>query len=182
MPPPRVVERLEEVKDRELGLPSGLETTTGLLIEQLAFQGGLPPRLAATVARLQGVGAVVSVANGTVWLPADRQAPAGMAIPIDVSADPRSYTAAMPAAAALMSQLGPGRVVLSVDGARLRGLHVGDLTVVWGVTLRVTAIGPDSVVGAAEMFVCPTDGRRLRLPRDRYLLVLPTSSTGRASR
>jgi hypothetical protein len=140
--------------------------------------GGLPVRLAAAVGRLRGVRAVVSVANGTVWLPAGRAAPAGLSIPIDVSAaDPRAYAAAMPAASMLMSQLGPGRVVLSVDSARLRGVHVGDSIVLAGVALRVAAIGPDSVVGGAEMFVSPTDGRRLGLSRDRYLLVLPTLST-----
>jgi hypothetical protein len=141
--------------------------------------GALPARLADAVARLQGIRAVVSVANGTVWIPAGRAALAGMSIPIDVSAaDPRTNAAAMPAAAMLMSRLRPGRVVLSVEAARLRGLHVGDVTVLGGAALRVAAIGPDSVVGGAEMFVSPTDGRRLGLAQDRYLLVLPTLSTG----
>ncbi len=40
MPPPRVVERLEEVKDGELGLPAGLEAAPGLGVEQLALESG----------------------------------------------------------------------------------------------------------------------------------------------
>jgi hypothetical protein len=123
------------------------------------------------VAQVHGAG-TVAVANGSAWLPAHGGAPRGMAYPIDVSAaDPRSYASVVPGAAAPMQVLSSGRVLLGVESARLRGLHRGDHTSVGGLNLRVAAVVPDAVLGDAEMFVTPADGKRLHLPPDRFLLI-----------
>lgn len=118
------------------------------------------------------------MANGTSWLPAGRRAPKGMAYPIDVSAaDPRRYATVVPDVSAAMRALVPGRVVLGRRSARLRRLHRGDRTKIGGLTLKVAAIVPDAVIGDAEMFVTPRDGRRLHLPTRRYLLIHPAPSS-----
>jgi hypothetical protein len=97
-----------------------------------------------------------------------------MAYPIDVSAaNPREYASIVPGAPAAMRTLAEGQVLLGTESARLRGLHQGDRTRVGGLTLTVKAIVPDTVIGDAEMFVTPADGRRMHLPPDRYLLVQP---------
>lgn len=126
--------------------------------------------LVRQIARMRGVARSVAVANGTAWLP-DRSGPKGMAFPIDVSAaPPRGYAAADPAAAQVAG-LRPGQVILSADSARLRHLSVGKTVHFGRVALRVAFVVPDLMIGDAEMFVTPADGRRLHLPRDRYELI-----------
>jgi len=133
----------------------------------------VPAAVVAVAAHLAHA-ATVDVANGTVWLQG-RQGDR-LSTPIDVSAaDPTLYAAAVPGVAAAMAHLSSGQVVLSLDSARLRGLGVGDRVSLATVSLRVAAVVPDRVVGYAEMFVSPSDGRRLGLPPDRYLVVRPSS-------
>jgi hypothetical protein len=117
---------------------------------------------------------VVQVADGTVFL---SQGGSPWAIPIDVAAaDPMPYAAALPAARHIADRLRPGGVVLAADEARLRRLGVGDRVTLGAVSLRVSLIVPDAVIGDAEMFVNAHDGKALGLPADRYLLVRPPSS------
>jgi hypothetical protein len=132
----------------------------------------VPARLVLAANRLGPATSVVEVANGTAWF---RTAPgSALAAPIDVSAaDPRRYVRAVPAARVAMSGLVAGQVLLAADEARLRRLRVGDRLTLSGLSLRVKAIVADAVIGDAEMFVTPADGRRLGLPLDRYLLVRP---------
>ena len=144
-------------------------------------EGRVPSGVAGNAAHLQGARTVV-VANGTAWLPARGRAPRGMAYPIDVSAaNPRRYANVVAGAPAALRTLTPGHVLLGARSARLRGLHAGDRTDIGGLRLRVAAIVPDTVIGDAEMFVTPADGRRLHLPPDRYLLILPASASSWAS-
>lgn len=134
----------------------------------------LPAGALAAAAGLRHVADVVAVANGTVWLAART---GSLQVPIDVSAaDPRLYAAAVPSASAV-ARLRHGQVVLSADSARLRRLRVGDRTSPGGVPLTVVAIVADPVIGDAEMFVTAQDGRRLRLPEARYLLLRPRLAT-----
>ncbi|BEP15560.1 hypothetical protein acdb102_38710 [Acidothermaceae bacterium B102] len=138
-----------------------------------------PARVPASVVRAAGRlrAAVVSVADGTAWLPVAQAG--GRAVPIDVAAaSPSRYAAAVPSARALVPALRPGGVVLAADEARLRHLAVGGLVRFAGVTLRVVLVVPDAVLGDAEMFVTPADGVRLGLPPDRYLLVRPPTGSG----
>jgi hypothetical protein len=135
----------------------------------------LPAAVLAAAAGLHRSAHVVTVANGTVWLPAGT---GNLQTPIDVSAaDPRRYATAVASAAAL-ARLVPGQVVLSADSALLRGLRVGDRTAPGGVPLTVAAIVADPVIGYAEMFVTAQDGRRLGIPAARYLLVRPLKASG----
>jgi hypothetical protein len=121
--------------------------------------------------------AVVVVANGTVWLPTGHQAPAGYAVPVDVTAaPPHRYGAAVPAAPAVLRRLSPGQVVLSADSAKLRGLHVGSRLRLGALRERVVGIVADSVIGDAEFFVTGTDGARLQLPGRRYVLIRPADA------
>jgi hypothetical protein len=132
----------------------------------------VPARVVNAADHLTGAAAVVTVANGTAWLPSG--APPGMAFPIDVSAaDPHAYAAAVPTAPPVLAHLQPGQVVLAADEARLRGLRVGDPVELGGERLQVAGIVDDAVIGDVEMFVTPADAHRLHLPGDRYLLVLP---------
>lgn len=136
----------------------------------------LPGRLIRTAMALRETAAAVVVANGTVWLPSPPGGPPGMAIPIDVSAaDPKGYAKAVLTTPPELARLARGQVALAVDSARLRRLQVGDRLTLGGLPLRVATIVPDAVIGDAEMFVTPVDARRLGLPPDRYLLVLPTT-------
>ncbi|MDX6201213.1 MAG: hypothetical protein QOJ83_713 [Frankiales bacterium] len=135
-------------------------------------QSRVPAGLVRAANRLGPATSVVEVANGTVWL---REAPGSpLAAPIDVSAaDPRRYARALPAAGSAMSGLVAGQVLLASDEAGLRRLRVGSRLTLAGVPLRVKGIVADALIGRAEMFVTASDGRRLGLPPDRFLLVRP---------
>lgn len=136
-------------------------------------EGRVPAQVVLAAAHLPHA-RMVAVANGTAWLPAGHRAPPGMAYPIDVSAaDPGRYASVVAGAPAVLRTLSAGQVLLGAQSARLRGLHPGNRTRIGGLSLQVAAIVPDAVIGDAEMFVTPADGRRLHLPPDRYLLVEP---------
>jgi hypothetical protein len=133
----------------------------------------VPSRVRRAATRLSPAD-VVSVANGTVWLPAGHQAPAGFSVPVDVSAAwPRRYAAAVHWAPKVLRTLTSGHVILSADSARLRGLQVGNRMRLGGHVFRVAGIVSDWVIGNAEAFVTGRDGVRLHLPPYRYLLVRP---------
>jgi hypothetical protein len=135
-------------------------------------QNRVPAGLVRAANRLGPATRVVEVANGTVWF---RNPPgSALAAPIDVSAaDPHRYARALPAARSAVSGLVAGEVLLASDEARLRRLRVGSRLTLAGVPLRVKAIVADALIGKAEMFVTASDGGRIGLPPDRFLLVRP---------
>src|SRR5436189_181528 len=71
-----------------------------------------------------------------------------------------------------------GQAVLGATSAALRGLGPGGVLDVGGTRLRVAAILPDQLVGAAELVVSRATGAALGVSHDRYLLV--RASAGRA--
>jgi len=167
--PVRQPQRAAAVHPQSAGVATAVEPEPGLVWAE----SRVPATVVRVVASLPAV-RMVAVANGTAWLPAGGRAPRGMAYPIDVSAaDPRSYASVVPGVSGAMRTLTAGHVVLGTQSARLRGLHPGDRTNIGGLSLTVAATVPDAVIGDAEMFVTPADGRRLHLPPDRYVLVKP---------
>jgi hypothetical protein len=100
---------------------------------------------------------------------------AGYRIPIDTAAvDPATFAAFVPPADRPdIAALSQGAAILGASSAALRGLGPGGVLEVGGRTLRVAAVLPDQVVGAAELVVSNRVGARIGVRHDRYMLVQP---------
>jgi hypothetical protein len=148
---------------------------------------GLPAGFAEDVAGLPKVQTMTVVAEDDAWLRRSWSAtgvvvdkpPTGYAIPIDTAAiDPQTFADFVPPAdRASVAAMGAGDAILGSTSASLRGLGVGSRLDVGGRSLRVAAVLPDQVVGAAELVVSRSTGAHLGVIHDRYLLVQP--ATGR---
>jgi hypothetical protein len=160
--------------------PTTPETPTTFLVW---VPRGLPDGFAATVARVPKIAATTVVAEDDTWLRRSWTAggelvdhpPAGYRIPIDTAAvDPATFAAFVPATdrpdVAALSQ---GAAILGQTSATLRGLGAGSVLDVGGRTLRVAAVLPDQLVGAAELVVSNRVGERIGVHHDRYMLVQP---------
>ncbi len=145
----------------------------------------LPEGYAAAVAAEPAVGAVTVVRGATRGLVRTAAAdgsvvddlPPGWRYPLEVLAiDPTSYAAVTshPEFAGLQ----PDEAVLTVSSAEVRRLGVGGhLTFVGGAVLRVVAVVPDAVAGAAEVVVARTSPIAPRT--EKYLLARPATPGAR---
>jgi hypothetical protein len=144
--------------------------------------GGLPVGFAGSVRALPSVRTATEVWSGVAWLDAwaDRggpreSPPPGLRIPVEVAAvDPRTYDSFVPPAdRAGVRALGGRRAILGETGARLRDVGPGGTLRFGPVTLRVTGILPDELIGAHEVLVAEDTGAALGITSPRYLLVAP---------
>ena len=153
---------------------------------------GLPTGFADAVEELGGIEASTVVAEDIAWLEASWSAagervddpPPRFRIPIDVAAvDAAAYRRFVPAAdRPALAAVDDGQAVLSATSAALRELGPGAMLAFAGdVRVRVAAVLPDHLVGAAEMLVDRDVGRALGVRHERYALVRPVdpdASTG----
>jgi hypothetical protein len=141
--------------------------------------GGLPEGAGDRVRALVGVADVTEVRGDELRLTAERDAqgrprlslPTGAALPIDALAiDPAAYARNLPTAAArIVRRLPRDGALLGATSARVRGLGVGGALTFGATTVRVSAVVPDSLVGAAEVVVRDDSVLAIRTPR--FLLV-----------
>lgn len=144
---------------------------------------GLPRGFASTVGRLPKIAATSVVAEDDTWLRRSWNAggqlvdhpPAGYRIPIDTAAvDPATFAAFLPPADRPdVAALSTGAAILGATSAAIRGLGPGSVMDVGGRMLRVAAVLPDQLVGAAELVVSDRVGAQIGVQHDRYMLVQP---------
>ncbi len=144
--------------------------------------GGLPTGFGERVARLRGIVEVTTVAEDDVWLhrswsgsgvEVDRPR-APFDIPIDAAAvRPASFARVLPPVDRdLAASLARGQGVLGASSAELRGLGPGAvMEFSTGVRVRIAAVLPDELVGAAELMVSRSTGARIGVRKDRYVLL-----------
>ncbi len=148
---------------------------------------GLPADFGERVAALDDVAHVTVVAEDNTWLvhsttgsgeiADDPKAP--FMIPIDAAAvDPHTFADFLPPANRDTTvALARGEGVLGTTSAELRGLGPGaTLTFDTGARVRIAAVLPDELVGAAELMVSRATGRRIGVDTERYLLLQPSTA------
>ena len=139
------------------------------------------PRFRAAIERVDAFDRVVVVAGDTLWLEETKDAegdvvdrpPSPYAFPIDAFAvEPGDYApfVAAGARAEIVRALRAGRAVLGEHSARLRKLGPGGTLRFRNGSIRVGAVVSDDAVGWAEVLVNRSDGRRLGIRHERYLL------------
>ena len=170
--------------------PRAVEEVAGAALRPDTFlawtPNGLPTRFGRRVAALNGVARSSVVAADNTWLVrsttqsgeiADRP-PAPYMVPIDAAAvDPRTFADFLPAAdRGVTVSLARGEGILGTTSAELRGLGPGaTLTFDTGVKIRIAAVLPDELVGAAELMVSRDTGHRIGVDTERYVLLQPST-------
>ena len=144
---------------------------------------GLPDGFVGRIAALPKIDDVTVVAEDDTWLRRSWSAtgevvdrpPDGYAIPIDTAAvDPTTFARFVPAAdRPSIAALADDEAILGATSAGLRGLGVGSVLALGGERLRVAAVLPDQLVGAAEVVVSRRTGARIGVSHARYALVRP---------
>lgn len=144
---------------------------------------GLPRGFAARVRRLPQIGRLAVVAEDNVWLTRSwsatgelvDDAPEPYRIPIDAAAiDVATFAPFLPPAdRATLAALADGEAILGSSSASLRGLGPGAVLEFGRARVRVAAVLPDDLVGAAEVVVSTGTGRRIGVRRERHLLLQP---------
>ncbi len=144
---------------------------------------GLPAGFGRAVAQVPKIGTVTVIAEDDVWLRRSWSdtgevvdaPPATYRIPIDAAAvDPATFASFAPLAdRPSIDALVAGQAILGATSAELRGLGPGGILAIGGVRVRIAAIVPDELIGAAEMAVSKRTGARIGIAHDRYLLVQP---------
>ena len=154
---------------------------------------GLPDGFAARVHRLPMIGRMTVVAEDNVWLARSWSAAGELvdhparpyAIPLDAAGvDPRSFAPFLPPAdRSTLGAIENGEGILGSTSASVRGLGPGAmLDFGEGHRVRIAAVLPDELVGAAELLVSEETGRRIGIVRDRYLLLQPADGHRLTSR
>jgi hypothetical protein len=146
---------------------------------------GLPAGFAHAVGAMDKVAATTVVAEDDVWLRRSWSAagelvddpPPTYRIPIDAAAvDPETFAAFVPAAdRARIAALAQGEAILGATSAGLRGLGPGAVVAIGDRRIRIAAVLPDEMVGAAELVVSRQTGARIGITHDRYFLVQPAA-------
>jgi hypothetical protein len=147
---------------------------------------GLPEGFAERVARRPEVGRITVVAEDNVWLARSWSAAGELVdhparpyrIPLDVAAvDPSSFAPFLPPAdRATLAAIENGEGILGSTSASVRRLGPGALLELGeGTRIRIAAVLPDELVGAAELLVSKEAGGRVGVTRDRYLLIRPAA-------
>jgi len=144
---------------------------------------GLPAGFAHAVDAMDKVAATTIVAEDDVWLRRSWSAagelvddpPPTYRIPIDAAAvDPETFAAFVPDAdRARIAALAQGEAILGATSAGLRGLGPGAVVAIGDRRIRIAAVLPDELVGAAELVVSRRTGARIGITHDRYFLVQP---------
>ena len=154
---------------------------------------GLPEDFAERVARLQRIGRITVVAEDNVWLRRS-WSPTGelvddpdppYRIPIDAAAiDVETFAPFLPPAdRSTLAAVSDGEGILGSTSASVRGLGPGAvLDFGGGGRVRIAAVLPDDLVGAAELVVSKDTGRRIGVVRDRHLLLQPAEGRRTTSR
>lgn len=145
---------------------------------------GLPDGFADRVGRLPRIGRMTVVAEDNVWLRRSWSATGELVddpappyrIPIDAAAiDAEAFAPFLPPAErSTLAAVEDGEGILGSTSASLRGLGPGAiLDFGRGERIRIAAVLPDELVGAAELVVSMETGRRIGVTRDRHLLLQP---------
>lgn len=144
---------------------------------------GLPDGFAARVRRLPEIGRLTVVAEDNVWLTRSwsatgelvDDAPEPFRIPLDAAAvDVATFASFVPPAdRGTLAALQEGEGILGSSSASLRGLGPGAVLEFGRVRIRIAAVLPDELVGAAELVVSTETGRRIGVRHDRHLLLQP---------
>lgn len=143
---------------------------------------GLPDGFAERVQRLPMIGRITVVAEDNVWLARSWSAAGELMdhparpyrIPLDAAAvDTSSFAPFLPPAdRSTLAAIENGEGILGSTSASVRGLGPGAiLDFGRGERVRIAAVLPDELVGAAELLVSTETGRRIGIARDRYLLI-----------
>ncbi|HEV2951743.1 MAG TPA: M15 family metallopeptidase [Actinomycetota bacterium] len=154
---------------------------------------GLPDGFAGRVQRLAIIGRTTVVAEDNVWLARSWSAAGELVdhparpyrIPIDAAAvDTASFAPFLPPAdRSTLAAVENGEGILGSTSASVRGLGPGAILEFGvGEQVRIAAVLPDELVGAAELLVSTETGRRIGIVRDRYLLVQPAGGHRLTSR
>jgi hypothetical protein len=154
---------------------------------------GLPEGFAERVQRLPMIGRMTVVAEDNVWLARSWSAAGELvdhpawpyAIPLDAAGvDPRAFAPFLPPAdRSTLAAVENGEGILGSTSASVRGLGPGAiLDFGKGRRVRIAAVLPDELVGAAELLVSEETGRRIGISRDRYLLLQPVDGRRLTSR
>jgi D-alanyl-D-alanine carboxypeptidase len=154
---------------------------------------GLPDGFAERVERRRLIGRITVVAEDNVWLARSWNAAGALVdhparpylIPVDAAAvDPRSFAPFLPPAdRSTVAAIENGDGILGSTSASVRGLGPGAiLEFDRGERVRIAAVLPDELVGAAELLVSRQTGRRIGVVRDRYLLIHPAEGRHPTSR
>jgi hypothetical protein len=154
---------------------------------------GLPGGFAERVRRLPAIGRITVVAEDNVWLARSWSAAGELVddpaspyrIPLDAaSVDTSSFALFLPPAdRGTLAAVENGEGILGSTSASVRGLGPGAiLDFGRGGRVRIAAVLPDELVGAAELLVSEEAGRRIGIARDRYLLVQPADGYRLTSR
>ena len=146
---------------------------------------GLPAGFAGAVGTMDKVAATTVVAEDDVWLRRSWSAagelvddpPPTYRIPIDAAAvDPATFATFVPAAdRARIAALAQGEAILGATSAGLRGLGPGAVVAIGDRRIRIAAVLPDELVGAAELVVSRRTGASIGITHDRYFLVQPAA-------
>lgn len=142
----------------------------------------LPEELSSGLALLPGVDAVSVVRVENIQVVETRdgagsivdQPPEGFVIPLEVHAiDPNAHAAYAPESVVrLLSDLGPGQVLLSESSARFRRLDTGaELVLDGGAILTVAGVVSDEWVGMGEAVVSTSGAEALGIARERYAIL-----------
>ena len=184
-----------------LPTPSGVGRPTPLPLSRPAapetflawVPRGLPDGFAGRVRSLPMIGRLTVVAEDNVWLARSWSAAGELVdhpgppyrIPLDAaSVDLDSFAPFLPPAdRSTLVALENGEGILGSSAASVRGLGPGAvLDFGRGQRVRIAAVLPDELVGAAELLVSEETGRRIGVSRDRYLLVQPAEGHRPTSR
>jgi hypothetical protein len=145
---------------------------------------GLPDGFAERVGGLPLIGRMTVVAEDNVWLRRSWSATGELVddttrpyrIPIDAAAiDVRTFAPFLPPAdRSTLAAVDEGEGILGSTSASVRGLGPGAvLDFGRGARIRIAAVLPDELVGAAELVVSKETGRRIGVTRARHLLLQP---------
>ena len=154
---------------------------------------GLPDGFAERVGRLPEIDRMTVVAEDNVWLRRSWSSTGELVddttrpyrIPLDAAAiDVRTFAPFLPPTDRdTLAALAEGEGVLGSTSASVRGLGPGAvLDLGRGVRIRIAAVLPDELVGAAELLVSTEIGRRIGVTHDRHLLLRPADGRRTTSR
>jgi hypothetical protein len=184
-PAPVLLQVDPRARDALSGRPARVEVTVPDAISVVSARQGLDAALVASLALVDGIVATALVRSATVGLLGSRDGDgvqrdvvaAGYRIPVTVTAlDPQGYGSTLVDApdedGALLELLEPGRALLSVSSAALRGIGAGGTVDLGGAAgLEVIGIVGDRTARGSEFLVHLEDADAVGLGRRESLLL-----------
>jgi hypothetical protein len=145
--------------------------------------GGFPSSFRSQVTQVAGIQLSAVVAGDTLWMSKSFDANGAVVtdpappykVPIDAFAvDPSDYAPFLPDAfrTQVVEALRKGQAVLGATSAKIRGFGVGGRLAFGNADVTVGAVVPDDVASWSELLVSRTEGKRLGITDDRYLLAM----------